>query len=97
VTRDEAIDRLRRSEADLKRAGVTHLYLFGSTARNEARVGSDIDLFFDHEPGTLGLYELMDLKELAAEILGTTTDLIPREGLHRILRPRIEAAAVQVF
>jgi uncharacterized protein len=43
--RDEAIRRLRRHEADLRRLGVEHLYLFGSTARGEAKDDSDIDLF----------------------------------------------------
>lgn len=34
MTRDEAIARLKQSEADLKKAGVKHLYLFGSTIRS---------------------------------------------------------------
>ncbi len=97
MTRDEAIDRLKKSEPDLKRAGVTHLYMFGSTARGEARQDSDVDLFFDYEIGKIGLYELMDIKELASDILGTKTDMIPRDGLHRVLRARVEAAAIQVF
>ncbi len=37
MTRDEAIARLKQSESMLKEAGVTHLYLFGSTVRGEAR------------------------------------------------------------
>jgi hypothetical protein len=36
-------------------------------------------------------------KELAAGILGTKTDMIPRRGLHPLLRKNIEASAVQVF
>ena len=44
---DEAIRRLQQHEADLKQFGVEHLYLFGSTARGEAREDSDVDLFFD--------------------------------------------------
>ncbi len=97
MTRDEAIARLKRSEADLKKAGVKHLYLFGSTVRDEARPDSDVDLFFDYDPGTIGLYELFDVKELAARILGSKTDMIPRAGLHHVVRDRIEASAVQVF
>jgi len=46
----------------LKRLGVDHLYLFGSRARGEAREDSDVDLFFDHLDGSLGLFELMDVK-----------------------------------
>jgi predicted nucleotidyltransferase len=97
MTRDEAITRLRQSEPDLKKAGVRHLYMFGSTARDEARPDSDVDLFFDYDYGTLDLFDVMDIKELAAAILGTRTDMIPRSSLHHVLRQRIEASAVQVF
>jgi len=51
------------SLAELKRLGVEHLYMFGSTARGEANDDSDVDLFFDYEKGRLGLFELMDVKE----------------------------------
>ena len=37
---------------------------------------SDVDLFFDHQKGKLGLYELMDLKEVASSILGSRADII---------------------
>ena len=77
--------------------GVLHLYLFGSTARDEARDGSDVDLFFDYEKGKLGLFELMDVKEAAARILGRTTDIMTRDSIHKLLRQRIEATAVPVF
>ncbi len=59
MKRDEAISLLQAHEADLKRLGVQRLYLFGSTARGEAGDDSDVDLFFDHEKGKLGLFELM--------------------------------------
>ena len=97
MKRDEALDRLRARAADLKRLGVEHLYMFGSTARDEARAGSDVDLFFDYQKGRLGVYELMDVKETAAEILGHPTDIITSDSLHKILRKEIEASALQVF
>ena len=97
MERDEAISRLRRHEADLKRLGVEHLYMFGSTARGEATHDSDVDLFFDYQKGKLGVYELMDVKEYAASILGRKTDIMTRDSLHKVLRSRIEASALQVF
>jgi predicted nucleotidyltransferase len=81
----------------LKQLGVEHLYLFGSTARDEAHDDSDVDLFFDHLEGSLGLFELMDVKDAAERILGPKTDIMTRRSLHRILRPKIEASAQQVF
>ena len=97
MKRDEAIERLREHEADLKRLGVEHLYLFGSTARGEAKDDSDVDLFFDYEKGKLGLFELMDVKEYATRILGGNTDIMTRDSLHKMLRQTIEATAVRVF
>ena len=97
MKRDEAISRLTQHEADLKRLGVEHLYMFGSTARGEAKEDSDVDLFFDHPVGSIGLYELMDVKEAASRILGRKADIMTRRSLHRVLRDRIEASALQVF
>ena len=88
---------LRRHEADLKRLGVEHLFIFGSTASGDARNDSDVDLFFDYEKGKLGLFELMDVKAYAAAILGRKTDIMTRDSLHRTLRDEIEATAARVF
>jgi uncharacterized protein len=95
--RDDAIAKLKQHEAELRRLGVKHLYLFGSTARNEAREDSDVDLFFDYERGKLGLFELMDVKEETSRILGRKADIMTRDSLHKVLRSRIEASALQVF
>jgi predicted nucleotidyltransferase len=95
--RDEAIAKLKEHEAELRQLGIEHLYLFGSTARGEARADSDVDLFFDHPEGSLGLYELMDVKDAAARILGCKADIMTRRSLHRVLREGIEASAEQIF
>lgn len=97
MKREEAIRRLQQHEADLKRLGVEHLYMFGSVARGEAREDSDVDLFFDHEKGKLGLFELIDVKERTASILGRKADIMTRNSLHPRLRRRIEESAVLVF
>lgn len=97
MKRDDVIARLREHEAELQRLGVEHLYLFGSTARDDAREDSDVDLFFDHPRGELSLFRLMDVRDTAARILGRNTDIMTRASLHPVLRPQIEASALQVF
>ena len=97
MQRDEAITKLKEHEAELRRLGVERLYLFGSTVRGEAREDSDVDLFFDYERGKLGLFELMDVKEETSRILGRKADIMTRDSLHKVLRSRIEASALQVF
>ena len=95
--REAAITELKAHAAELRKLGVEHLYLFGSTARGEARQDSDVDLFFDHPEGSIGLYELIDLKEAATRILGRKADIMTRRSLHPVLRHRIESSALQVF
>jgi predicted nucleotidyltransferase len=97
MTRDEAIRRLTSRQAELRQLGVERLYLFGSIADDRGDDDSDVDLFFDHQKGKLGLYELMDVKEMTSSILGRRTDIMTRESLHPILRRRIEQAAVLLF
>ena len=97
MKRIAVIAKLKQHEAELKRLGVEHLYLFGSTARDEARDDSDVDLFFDHERGKLSLFQLMDVKEFAASILGCKAEIMTRASLHPVLREQIEASALRVF
>jgi len=97
MKRDDAIARLREHEAELKRLGVESLFLFGSTARDDAAADSDVDLFFDYEKGKLGLFELMDVKACATRILKREADIMTRDSLHKLLRSQIEASALRVF
>ena len=97
MKRDVAIAMLRAHEAELRRLGVQHLFLFGSTARDDARPDSDVDLFFDYARGKFGLYELMDVKDAAARILGRKTDIMTRDSIHKALRAQVEAEAVPIF
>jgi predicted nucleotidyltransferase len=71
-----------------KRPGVQRRYLFGSTARDEAREDSDVDLFFDCERGRLSLFDLMEVKEQAARILGRKSEIMTRDSPHKVLARR---------
>lgn len=97
MRRDEAIEKLRSNADRIRALGVRHLFLFGSTARDEATAASDVDLLVEHEPDGFGLMEFAGLKIEMAELLGVETDVSTRQGLHPMLRPVIEAEALQVF
>ena len=51
MERDAAIEILRRNEDVLRARGIRHAALFGSTARGEARAGSDVDIVIDLDDG----------------------------------------------
>ncbi len=97
MKRADAITLLQAHEAQLKQLGVLTLFMFGSTAREEAREGSDVDLFFDYDKGKLGLFQLMDVKEYTSGILGCKADIMTRDSIHRVLREEIESSAIRVY
>ena len=97
MKRPDAITHLQAHEAQLKELGVLTLFMFGSTAREEAREGSDVDLFFDDDKGKLGLFQLMDVKEYTSGILGCKADIMTRDSIHRVFREEIESSAIRVY
>jgi uncharacterized protein len=94
---DEVLGVLRRHEPEARALGVQALYLFGSTARDEAGADSDIDLFIDPDYARLGFVELFRLETRLSEALGRPVDLSTRKGLHPLIRPEIERNAIKVF
>jgi predicted nucleotidyltransferase len=97
MDREQVIATLRAHEAELHGFGVARLYLFGSVARKEARLDSDVDLFFDTDNPRFSLIELVDVQERVNDILGTESDAMTRASLHPMLRQPIEAEALRVF
>ena len=68
-----------------QQAGITRLEVFGSTARGEAKRGSDVDLLatFGRNPG-LRFYTMAD--EMAA-ILGAPVHLLTRDAVELMSNP----------
>lgn len=98
MKRDAAIEDINQHANALKRMGATALYVFGSTARNEANASSDLDLFIDYDPTkTFSLLELVGIKQFLEEKLAVEVDVTTRNSLHPMLRHDIEQSAIRVF
>jgi uncharacterized protein len=98
MTRTEAISQLMRHADAIKAMGATSLYLFGSTARNEAAADSDLDLFLEYDPASrFSLVDLVGIKLFLEEMLGIEADVTTRGGLHPLMKDDIERSAVRVF
>ncbi|MEQ9642581.1 MAG: nucleotidyltransferase domain-containing protein [Alphaproteobacteria bacterium] len=94
----EAIDRLREHAAELRTRGVTGMYLFGSTARDEAHAGSDVDIFYDYrQDGHFSLFDIMDIRAYVEDVLQTKADVVPRKSLHRRIKDRVVSEATRIF
>jgi len=98
MKRRAAIRRLEQHKAAIRARGVRRLYLFGSTARDEGRASSDVDVFIDLERGArFSLFDLMDLRDYLSRKLGARVDVFPRDGLHRVIRADVEREAIRVL
>jgi uncharacterized protein len=97
MTQQEALAILRAHADDIRRRGVTALYVYGSFARGAATEHSDVDLFADVDYGRFGFVPFMDLREDLSTWLGRKVDFTTRNGLHPDLRDRITRTAIKVF
>ena len=98
MNKREAIAKLKPHADAIRALGATSLYLFGSVARDEASMRSDLDLFIDYDPDSkFSLFELVGIKLLLEKKLGVDVDVTTRDSLHPMLRADIEQSAVRVF
>ena len=96
MNKADATKLLKSRSADIRAQGVTALYLFGSTARGDARKDSDIDIFVDHDE-TFSLTDLSGLKIFLDALFKADVDVTTRNGLHPMLKDNILREAERVF
>ncbi len=98
MRRDEAIAKLKGAEDAVRALGATSLYLYGSTARDEAGPKSDVDVFIEYDPAKkFSILNLVGVQQELSERLGAEVDIATRDGLHRRLKRRIEQSAIRIF
>ena len=96
--RTEALKKLRAFKSALQERGAVSLYLFGSTARDQATGKSDLDLLLDYDPRSrFNALDLVAAKRMLQDGLGVDVDLTTRNGLHPPIRKKIETEVTRVF
>ena len=80
-----------------ERYGVASLEVFGSVARGELRLGSDVDLLYVLKPGARLGFRLFDLEDELAEIFGRPVDLVARNSINKYIREQILADARPLY
>ena len=93
MDRETVSTRLRQRRAELEQMGVQSLELFGSVARDEAGLDSDVDILIAFSR-PVGLFHFINVKDLLESILGQSVDLVTRDALKPQLREHILEEAV---
>ncbi len=98
MDRTSVIMKLRAHEPELKAAGILHLRVFGSTAREQAQAMSDVDLLAEFDsPRTLTLVRLGSLQYRLTDLLGTEVDLSSLDWMQEPIRSRVMREAILAF
>lgn len=80
-----------------RRYGIAELSVFGSVARGDDRPDSDVDLLYVRVPGNdLGM-SYFALQEDLEKLFGRSVDLVPKDGLHRVIRDQVLADAQVLY
>jgi predicted nucleotidyltransferase len=94
----QVLNTLHQHEADLRKRGVCHAAVFGSVAKGEAGIQSDIDVLVELDPQyPMGLFEYARVKLYIAELLGGSADIVNRKTLKPLLKDEILRSAVHAF
>ncbi len=100
MRRADVIARLKHTEPALRSLGVARLYLFGSHARDEAALNSDVDVFVDpvSEEG-FGFLPFMDAYQALQKAFDHQVDIgySTRTGLSPYIRKDVEREALRIF
>ncbi|HEY9770017.1 MAG TPA: nucleotidyltransferase family protein [Coleofasciculaceae cyanobacterium] len=78
-----------------ERFRVSQMQVFGSYARGEQTINSDVDILIRYDrPPTLWM--LGELRDYLTEVLGVRVDIVTEKGLKPRIRERVLAEAVKV-
>ncbi len=92
------IEKLRDHESELRAAGIVHLRVFGSVARDQSSISSDIDLLADFDKSQrLTLVKIGSLQSRLSKMLGANVDLSSAEWMREPVRSKALSEAVLAF
>ena len=95
---EDAIATLRRYESALRARGIRHAAVFGSVARREDRLDSDIDIVIEIDPETrMTVFDYVGLKDYVAGLFDGPVDVVNNQGLKPHVRPAVTADAIYAF
>ena len=87
----------KRALPILKKHAVKRAAIFGSFARGEAKVRSDVDLLIEYKTKDKSLFDLVDLKSELEETLDRKVDIITYSSIYSGIRKQILAEQIIIL
>lgn len=88
---NEIITYLRKNKSLFyERFGITRIGIFGSFARSEQTLSSDIDMVIEIEKGKKNIHNFLQIKRFLEEELGKKIDLGFEHSLKPIIREKVK-------
>ena len=96
MDREGVLMTLSKNRKLLQAYGVKGIHVFGSVARGEAGVSSDVDLLVEFEPSAhIGMFEFSRLRRELSRLLGCKVDLTTPDALHKMMKEDILREAIR--
>ena len=97
ITREQLTKRIMAMQHDLQARGVSHMALFGSRARNDAREDSDVDLMIDIDHPRFTILDLIGVEQDLTDHLGLPVQITMRKGISERLAHRVADDLIELF
>lgn len=98
VILDHVIGVLHAQQSELTRMGVRHAAVFGSVARGENRVDSDVDVLIEVDPTRVStIFDIGEIQQSLEEWVGRPVDVARRDRLRPNVAAEVEREAVHAF
>ena len=97
TTKDYILSAIKTNRQTLKRLGIRNVGLFGSYARNEQSVKSDIDILIDFIPEMENFDNYMAVCDIFEDLFkNEKVEIVTKNGLSPYIGPRILNEVVYV-
>ncbi|TGL65429.1 nucleotidyltransferase family protein [Leptospira jelokensis] len=87
---------LKKCKQELDLLGVETIHLFGSVARNQAKLNSDIDFLVKFKPGMKNFDNYINLIFLLEDLFKVKVDLMTADSISGSIKNSVESESVLI-